>query len=140
MTTSTTARQKKTDYWEGVGRRKTAVARVRITPASKASCLVNGTDIATYFKNVHHQKTVLEAVNASPLAQKCSLTVKVLGGGASAQAEAIRLGSARALVKHDASYRPAMKSAGFLKRDSREVERKKFGLRKARKRPQWSKR
>lgn len=132
---------KNTTYVEGLGRRKTATARVRLTPASKTDITVNGKDYKEYFMHLGLQKdveSVLETKDAG--IEHYTITAKVLGGGLSAQAEAIRLGIARALVKEKANRRTQLKSAGFLKRDSRAVERKKFGLRKARKRPAWSKR
>lgn len=132
---------KKTTYVEGIGRRKTATARVRLTPAAKTEITVNGKDYKEYFQNLALQKDI-ESVLETPDAgiEHYSISAKVLGGGVSAQAEAIRLGIARALVKEKAERRTQLKAAGFLKRDPRSVERKKFGLRKARKRPAWSKR
>ncbi|MEK7638865.1 MAG: 30S ribosomal protein S9 [Patescibacteria group bacterium] len=132
---------KKSTYVEGIGRRKSATARVRLTPASATEIVVNEKSLSDYFKHASHQKnlqSVLETKDAG--IEHYYITAHVLGGGISAQAEAIRLGIARALVQEKASRRGALKSAGFLKRDSRAVERKKFGLKKARKRPAWSKR
>lgn len=132
---------KKTTYVEGIGRRKTSTARVRLTPASKTEITVNGKDYKEYFQNLALQKdieSVLETKDAG--IEDYLITAKVIGGGLSAQAEAIRLGIARALVKEKADRRTQLKAEGFLKRDPRSVERKKFGLRKARKRPAWSKR
>ncbi|MFN3188640.1 MAG: 30S ribosomal protein S9 [Candidatus Paceibacteria bacterium] len=132
---------KATPYIEGIGRRKTATARVRLTKANETTITVNNTPFATYFKHAAQQKGV-ESVLAVPDAgiENYSITVQVSGSGLSAQAEAIRLGIARALVKEKADRRTPLKKEGFLKRDSRSVERKKFGLLKARKRPAWSKR
>jgi small subunit ribosomal protein S9 len=132
---------KKTTYVEGVGRRKTATARVRLTPASKTEIIVNDKPVNEYFTNLSQQKelqAVLETADAG--IEDYTITAKVSGSGLSAQAEAIRLGIARALVKEKAERRSPLKAFGFLKRDPRSVERKKFGLRKARKRPAWSKR
>jgi small subunit ribosomal protein S9 len=131
----------KSTYIEGIGRRKTATARVRLTKANETTITVNNTPFATYFKHAAQQKGV-EAVLAVPEAgiDNYSITVQVSGSGLSAQAEAIRLGIARALVKEKADRRTPLKKEGYLKRDSRSVERKKFGLLKARKRPAWSKR
>ncbi len=136
MATSTKER-----YIEAIGRRETATARVRITPAKETSIVVNNRAIAEYFKHLGHQQ-VIESVLATPDAgiENYSITAKVMGGGISSQADAIRLGIARALVKEKAPRRTTLKKAGLLKRDPRSVERKKFGLRKARKRPAWSKR
>lgn len=128
-------------YIEGIGRRKTATARVRLTPASLTTITVNNKPHTEYFKHLSLQgvlASVLETANAG--IENYTITAKVLGGGISAQAEAIRLGIARALVKEKAARRTPLKREGFLKRDSRAVERKKFGLKKARKRPAWSKR
>jgi len=132
---------KKTTYIEGIGRRKTATARVRLTPAAKTEITVNGKEYKDYFGNLALQKDI-ESVLATEDAgiETYTITAKVLGGGISSQAEAIRLGIARALVKEKADRRTQLKAAGYLMRDPRSVERKKPGLRKARKRPAWSKR
>lgn len=130
-----------TTYVEGIGRRKTATARVRLTPASSTDIIVNGKPLVEFFRNESHQRdvqSVLETKDAG--IEHYHISAKVVGGGLSAQAEAIRLGIARALVKEKAARRSPLKAEGFLKRDPRSVERKKFGLRKARKRPAWSKR
>lgn len=128
-------------YIEGIGRRKTASARVRLTPADKTTIVVNDKPMNEYFRNVGDQKA-METVLATEDAgiENYTITVKVQGSGIAAQAEAIRLGIARALVKEKADRRGVLKAAGYLKRDPRSVERKKPGLRKARKRPAWSKR
>lgn len=134
------ADKKDNKYIEAVGRRKTSVARVRITPASKASYEINGKKLAEYF-DLEEQVSVVEApFKVLEIENKYVITVKVLGGGKTSQAESIRLGISRALIKEEAGRRKILKDAGFLKRDPRSKERKKPGLRKARKRPQWSKR
>ena len=128
-------------YTEGIGRRKTASARVRLTQAKTEKILINDRPFDEYFKSSAARKnirTVLETKDAG--IETYEITVHVLGGGISAQSDAIKLGIARALVKEKADRRGVMKKAGFLKRDARAVERKKFGLRKARRAPQWSKR
>lgn len=128
-------------YVEGLGRRKTATARVRLVPASKTEITVNDKPLAEYFPHVALQndvQSVLETKDAG--IEDYTITAKVVGGGISAQAEAIRLGIARALVKEKKDRRSTLKAEGYLKRDPRSVERKKPGLRKARKRPAWSKR
>lgn len=128
-------------YIEAIGRRKTATARVRLTPSDKTTIVVNDKEYTEYFPHLSLHKdiqSVLELKDAG--IENYTITAKVLGGGISSQAEAIRLGIARALVKEKESRRISMKQAGFLKRDPRSVERKKFGLRKARKSPAWSKR
>ncbi len=135
------AAAKTTTYVEGIGRRKTASARVRLTPASATEITVNGKPLNDYFGNLGHQKdvnSVLEIKDAG--IENYTISAKVFGGGISSQAEAVRLGIARALVKEKADRRTELKAAGFLKRDPRSVERKKPGLRKARKRAAWSKR
>ncbi len=126
-------------YIEAVGRRKTATARVRITPAKESEIIVNDKKLETYFSAtlVHVVQSVF-AINEGT--KPYSVTARVSGGGLSSQAESIRLGIARALVKESLDRRKLLKKAGFLKRDPRSKERKKFGLRKARRRPQWSKR
>lgn len=131
----------KAPYIEGLGRRKTAIARVRLTVDSKTTVTVNGKTLTDYFPHEALQKDVT-SVLATPDAgiEHYSISAKVLGGGISSQAEAIRLGIARALVKEKADRRTQLKKAGYLKRDPRSVERKKFGLLKARKKPAWSKR
>tara|TARA_B100001989_G_scaffold252053_1_gene232935 strand:+ start:719 stop:1123 length:405 start_codon:yes stop_codon:yes gene_type:complete len=131
----------KDTYVEGIGRRKTSTARVRLTPAAKTEITVNGKPLAEYFGNLSHQKDVQSVLDTPDAGiEHYMITAKVVGGGISSQAEAIRLGIARALVKEKAERRSPLKLLGFLKRDPRSVERKKFGLRKARKRPAWSKR
>lgn len=127
-------------YIEGVGRRKTAIARVRITPATKNSFKVNNIALADYFTTPALQKTAEASLHALESEQHYEVTVHVLGGGKAAQAESMRLGLARALVKENDTTRKTLKSKGFLKRDPRSKERKKFGLKKARKAAQWSKR
>lgn len=127
-------------YFEAVGRRKTASARVRITPAAKASFVVNDKTLEDYFQTSERQEIVASAQKAAGIEQNFLITVKVLGGGIHAQAEAVRHGIARAITIYDANLRGNLKKAGMLKRDQREVERKKPGLKKARKGPTWSKR
>lgn len=128
----------KEKYVEAVGRRKTAVARVRIFPSSKNEISVNGKDIQNYFPVKEMQNTVFQPF--SEVSSTFIVSAKVSGGGAHSQAEAVRHGVARALVLNDANLRKSMKKEGYLKRDPRSKERRKFGLKKARKAPQWSKR
>ncbi|MEN9551681.1 MAG: ribosomal protein small subunit ribosomal protein [Candidatus Parcubacteria bacterium] len=130
----------KNRYIEAVGRRKTAIARVRITPATKGSFIVNDKDVKEYFPTADLQAIAQEAISKSDIGEKFTVTVKVLGGGIHAQAEAVRHGLSRTLVIKDENVKIALKKLGFLKRDPRQVERKKFGLKKARKAPTWSKR
>ena len=131
----------KDKYIEGIGRRKTASARVRLTPAKETTITVNDKPLAEYFKHQSHLNDVQEVLKTEGAGVgDYEITVKVFGSGLAAQAEAIRLGIARALVEEKADRRTSLKKEGYLKRDPRSVERKKFGLRKARRAPQWSKR
>ena len=127
-------------YIEAIGRRKTSTARVRIKDAAKASFVVNGLDAKDYFKTEEQKRLIQDPVVKGKPGTKLHVEVKVNGGGIHSQAEAIRHGLARALVLQDAEMRSKMKTLGFLKRDARAKERRKFGLKKARKSPQWSKR
>lgn len=127
-------------YMEAVGRRKTAIARVRATESSRASFSVNEKDLQAYFPTDALRLTASDSLNKAKVAVKFKITAKVLGGGVRAQAEAIRHGIARILITYDTDLRKKLKKAGFLKRDPRAKERRKFGLKKARKAPQWSKR
>lgn len=131
----------KNTYNEGIGRRKTASARVRLTPAKETTVIVNDKKLEEYFKHESQIKNVMAVFEAKELgATDYTITVKVSGSGLSAQANAVRLGIARALLREKKDRRGVLKKSGHLKRDSRAVERKKFGLRKARRAPQWSKR
>lgn len=121
------------------GRRKTASARVFIKPGS-GNITVNKKTLDEYFGRETSRMIVRQPLETVDLLSKLDVNVTVVGGGANGQAGAIRHGLARALVKHDESLRSDMRRAGFLTRDAREVERKKIGLHKARKRPQFSKR
>ena len=125
-------------YIEATGRRKTSVARVRITPASKFSATVNDRDFTEYFALPEYKKSILDAL--ADVGDKFTITAKIKGGGASSQADAMRHGLARAVVAMDPEQRTKLKVKGYLKRDPRAKERRKFGLKKARKAPQWSKR
>jgi small subunit ribosomal protein S9 len=127
-------------FIEAIGRRKTSTARVRITPSTKQSITLNTKELAEYFKTNDLQVVALEPMEKSGITQKFAITVVLSGGGTSSQAQAVRHGLARALEKHDGTLRPVLKKEGLLTRDSRAKERRKFGLKKARKAPQWSKR
>lgn len=128
-------------FFQGTGRRKTSVARVRITPATKQSIKINDQDVASYFKTLDLQNKAIEAISSEIVKdQKFDITVIVRGGGTSSQAEAVRHGISRALESYDGTLRSVLKKAGYLTRDQRAKERRKFGLKKARKAPQWSKR
>lgn len=125
-------------YIEAVGRRKTSVSRVRITPASKMTFLVNDKELEKYFPTKEMQTLAVQPF--TDIKEKFKVTAKIKGGGMHSQAESLRHGIARALVKNDLELRKGLKKAGYLKRDPRSKERRKFGLKKARKAPQWSKR
>lgn len=127
-------------YTEGVGRRKTSVARVRIWAGTKSGTTVNEKDYTEYFPTKEMQAIVHAPFVALEVAKVPAITVKVVGGGIHSQAEAVRMGIARALEKDNKDDRTKLKSEGFLSRDPRAKERRKFGLKKARKSPQWSKR
>lgn len=126
-------------YIEAVGRRKTATARVRLFPAQKTTYVVNDKKVDEYFPTAYLQKIIKDAIALTD-GVSFKISAKVLGGGIPSQAEAIRHAIARALVKDDKMRRKDLKAAGYLKRDPRKKERKKFGLRSARRAPQWSKR
>jgi small subunit ribosomal protein S9 len=127
-------------YILAVGRRKTATARVRLTPATETKVIVNGKSADEYFNTATRRSITLDAVNLGEVDGAFTIEAIVSGGGNTAQAEAIRMGVARALTKGKESLRGPLKKAGYLKRDPRSVERKKPGLLKARKSPAWSKR
>lgn len=129
---------KENRYIEAVGRRKTSVARVRITPASKTSFVINDREFDNYFPTVDLRAIVESALVDTT--DKFEITAKLKGGGISSQAQAMRHGIARALIEKEPELRTKLKVKGFLKRDPRAKERRKFGLKKARKAPQWSKR
>ncbi len=130
----------KKEYLSAVGRRKSAVASVRLYPASKISFSINEKELEKYFGTAELQRVASEAFSKSKVQGAYKVTAIVKGGGISAQAEALRHGIARALLVGDSELRKKLKKAGFLKRDPRSKERRKFGLKKARKAPQWSKR
>ncbi|HTR19020.1 MAG TPA: 30S ribosomal protein S9 [Candidatus Paceibacterota bacterium] len=128
----------KNDYTEAIGRRKTASARVRISPAKSASMTVNGKPADEYFPLEGMVKTAFAPMQTLGVAYEVSVQVK--GGGHKAQADAVRHGLSRAIVAIVPEQRKDLKVRGFLKRDPRAKERKKFGLKGARRAPQWSKR
>ena len=128
-----------TDYNYGTGRRKTAAARVFVSTGT-GRIMVNSQPLDEFFGRETARMVVRQPLQVADLADKLDLKVTVRGGGNTGQAGAIRHGIARALVEYDETLRGPMRQAGFLTRDARAVERKKVGLRKARKRPQFSKR
>ena len=123
----------------GTGRRKTSVARVRLVPG-EGNVVINGRHIDEYFGIKTLDLIVKQPLNLTETADKYDVIANVQGGGPSGQAGAIRHGISRALLELDAELRPALKKAGFLTRDPREKERRKYGLKKARRAPQFSKR
>jgi len=130
--------EKKQKYYEAVGRRKTAVARVRLFD-KKGDFFVNGKRLKDYFKTERQKSDAMTSVSELKL-DDVSFSAKVSGGGLTAQSQAIRHGAARAIVLWKPSFKKNLRGLGFLTRDSRMVERKKYGLKKARRAPQWSKR
>ena len=123
----------------GTGRRKSAIARVYTTSGS-GQVVINSKTLNDYFGRKTDRMIVLQPLEAVAMADKVDVRVQVKGGGPSGQAGAIRHGLTRALIESDETLRPALRKAGFVTRDAREVERKKVGLHKARRRPQYSKR
>ncbi len=132
--------KKDEQYIPAIGRRKNATAQVRITPDSKMTYVINDKALDEYFTVAELRKVVQSPFFATETKDDFHVSVIVKGGGISAQADAIRHGISRALIKYNEELRGELKSAGYLKRDPRSKERKKPGLRKARKRPAWSKR
>jgi small subunit ribosomal protein S9 len=133
---------KKSDskYFEAKGRRKTSVARVRLFSGRESSILVNDKKAGDYFPTKELQCIVGEPLKKVKIETKFKILAKIKGGGIHSQAEALRHGISRALIKFNSEFRKSLKKEGFLTRDSRMKERRKFGLKKARKAPQWSKR
>ena len=130
---------KKERYFEASGGRKTAKARARLYTKG-SGILVNNKDYKDYFKIPKQQLVAAIPLELMKVLDRLRVTVKVSGGGASAQAEAVRNAIAKALVKFNADFKKRLRRAGFITRDSRMVERKKYGLKKARRAPQWQKR
>lgn len=132
--------KKPAKYYEAVGRRKTATARVRLFTKGSREFLINEKPHKTYFPNLEHQQLATASLRKMKCIDKFRVTVKVGGGGLGAQAEAIRHAIARILVKFNPDFKKRLRKAGFLTRDPRMRERKKFGLKRARRAPQWKKR
>ena len=126
-------------YYEGVGRRKTASARVRLYPG-EGNIVVNDKPMGEYFSREGDVLHLLEPLKVTGTAGTFNVSVKVQGGGISGQSGAVRQGIARALLKADPNLRPVLRKGGFLTRDARMKERKKPGLKRARKAPQYTKR
>jgi small subunit ribosomal protein S9 len=125
-------------YFEAIGRRKTAIARIRISAGTGVT--VNGKTLNEYFPDPLLQGIIHEALSLMDSLDKFAVSAHLSGGGVHSQAEAIRHGISRALILFNADYKKRLKKAGFLTRDPRMRERKKFGLKRARKAPQWAKR
>ena len=132
--------ESKRQYQYGTGRRKSSVARVRVYEGGTGSITINGRDIDDYFGLETLKLLVRQPLVSTDLLGKVDVVVNVCGGGVTGQAGAIRHGISRALLTVNAEYRPALKAAGFLTRDPRMKERKKYGLKAARRAPQFSKR
>ena len=132
--------ESKKKYYYGTGRRKSSVARVRVYENGTGSIIINGRDIDNYFGLDTLKLVVNQPLVAADLVGKVDVVVTVAGGGVSGQAGAIRLGISRALLTLNPELRPSLKAAGFLTRDPRMKERKKYGLKAARRAPQFSKR
>ncbi len=140
MDTTRTERTERPAYYYGTGRRKSAVARVRLYPGS-GQIVVNSKTPQDYFGGrAVYQQMITQPLEITESASKYNVTIKVIGGGVTGQAGAVRHGLARALVQADPELRTTLKKAGFLARDAREKERKKVGLKRARKAPQYTKR
>lgn len=136
-----TTTKKSLKYIEEIGRRKTATARVRIYPKSgEINNLINGKSVEKYFPTKELQGTIISPFEKLDCLGKFEFTVIVKGGGIVSQSEAVRHGISKALTTHDPENRIRLKSTGYLTRDPRMRERKKFGLKRARRAPQWSKR
>ncbi|OIO68309.1 MAG: 30S ribosomal protein S9 [Zetaproteobacteria bacterium CG_4_9_14_3_um_filter_49_83] len=126
-------------YYQGTGRRKRSIARVMIKPGS-GQIEINGRSLDNYFPIEIIRQQALLPLTKVDLASRFDVRINVIGGGVSGQAGAVRHGLARALLTYDAGLRAQLKAEGFLSRDARKVERKKYGLKKARRAPQFSKR
>lgn len=129
----------KQSYFYGTGRRKTAVAQVRLLPGN-GTIIINGIPYEELFPYLEHQRTILKPLLVTERLDKYNTVVKVAGGGISGQSGAISHGIARALVRADDNLKPILRQNGLLTRDSRVKERKKVGLKRARKAPQYTKR
>lgn len=126
-------------FFQGIGGRKRATASVRIMPG-KAGIEINGKDLKAYFTLEKHRLAAQAALVAADMKNAFGVSVIVKGGGIAAQADAVRHGIARALVKYNEDFKKPLRAFGYLTRDARHVERKKYGLKKARRAPQWAKR
>ena len=135
-----TQAEPQSQYFYGTGRRKSAIAKVRIYPDDGTAIIVNDKPMEDYFNWLPWQSTVREPFATSGTVGRFRVMAKVSGGGVNAQAEAIRHGIARALVVFDPNLKPSLRRAGFITRDARVKESKKYGLKRARRAPQYTKR
>ena len=127
-------------HYSGTGKRKTAIARVKLVPGGGGSVVVNDRPLQEAFPDEPLRQIIFQAFKVTNMQDKFSVVVKVTGGGIAGQAEAIRHGIARALVESDEGLKPVLRKHGLLTRDARIKERKKYGLKRARKAPQYTKR
>ncbi|NTU61941.1 MAG: 30S ribosomal protein S9 [Chloroflexi bacterium] len=127
-------------YYEGIGRRKTSTARVRLHTGGTGAITVNEKPVSEYFGRQTDAENVAAPLKLAGVDQRFDVTVKVSGGGDTGQADAVAMGVARALLEVDAELKPMLRKAGYLTRDARAKERKKPGLKRARKAPQYTKR
>lgn len=132
--------EKKEKFWRAIGRRKTSIAEVKIFEGKEKVFLINEKPLEKYFPAFELQKIAKSPLEILKLEKKFQILAKVKGGGLSSQAEAIRHALSRAIVLFNPNFRKKLKKAGFLKRDPRIKERKKPGLKRARRAPQWQKR
>ncbi len=140
MTTMQAEQPPQQRYFYGTGRRKRAIAKVRLYPDDGRAIIVNGKPMEEYFNWLPWQSTVREPFAVSGTAGQFRVMAQVLGGGVNAQAEAIRHGISRALVVSNPALKPGLRRAGFITRDTRVKESKKYGLKRARRAPQYTKR
>ena len=133
-------KEKLEKYWTGVGRRKTAVARAKLSAKGEKEFLVNDKPYQEYFPGLDFWQIAEASLKKMKALNRLRVLVKVKGGGYHSQAEAVRHATARALVKFNPNFRKRLRRSGYLTRDSRMRERKKFGLKRARRAPQWKKR
>jgi small subunit ribosomal protein S9 len=141
MTEKIVAKTKESNkYYQGIGRRKCSIAQVRLIPKGTGKVLVNNKEFNLYFPEALLQEKVNAPLKLTDLYGKVDMTIIVNGGGKTGQAEAVRMGIARAIQLYDKETRKTLKVAGFLMRDARVKERKKPGLKRARRAPQWAKR
>jgi small subunit ribosomal protein S9 len=128
------------EFIYAIGRRKSATAKTKLWTGGKGTITVNGRDFKAYFPVYDLQEAIIDALRTVGQDGKVKIEIETMGGGQRGQAEAARLGISRALIELNPAYRKSLKKLGYLMRDPREKERKKYGLKKARKAPQWAKR